>query len=96
VLQEELKKRQQEKEYITDITGELELTEEDDLVPYKIGDAFVNLPLPEVRKRLESSADELDTEIEKLEGQMETAREEMEELKVGLYAKFGKAINLEV
>jgi len=96
VLQEELKKRQQEKEYITDITGELELTEEDDLVPYKIGDAFVNLPLPEVRKRLESSADELDTEIEKLEGQMETAREEREELKVGLYAKFGKAINLEV
>lgn len=87
---------QQEKEYITDITSELELADEGDLVPYKIGDAFVHLPLPEVQKRLESSADELDAEIEKLERRMEAAKEEMEDLKVGLYAKFGKAINLEV
>jgi len=96
VLHEELKKKQQDKEYITDITSELELADEDDLVPYKIGDAFVHLSLPEVQKRLESSADELDEEIEKLERRMEAAKEEMEELKVGLYAKFGKAINLEV
>lgn len=49
-----------------------------------------------MQKRLDISAEELAAEIEELERKMEAAREEMEELKVGLYAKFGKAINLEV
>ena len=87
---------QQEKEYLTDVTSELELADEDELVPYKIGDAFIHLPLPEVQAMLEASTVEIDKEIEVIEAKLEGGREEMDRLKVGLYAKFGKAINLEV
>lgn len=45
---------------------------------------------------LEANTAELDEEIARIEGKLEVQREEMNSLKVGLYAKFGKAINLEV
>lgn len=45
---------------------------------------------------LEASTAEIDREIEAIEAKLEGGREEMDKLKVGLYAKFGKAINLEV
>lgn len=37
----------------------------------------------------------LEEEIEELESKLEECREEMTELKIGLYARFGKSINLE-
>ena len=45
---------------------------------------------------LEASTADIDKEIEAIEAKLEGGREEMDRLKVGLYAKFGKAINLEV
>ncbi|KAF8417121.1 Prefoldin subunit-domain-containing protein [Tirmania nivea] len=95
-LKEELETKQQEKEYLTDVTSELELADEDELVPYKIGDAFIHLPLLEVQAMLEASMAEIDKDIEAIETKLEDGRGEMNKLKVGLYAKFGKAINLEV
>lgn len=56
----------------------------------------MHLPLPEVQQMLEAGTLEIDREIEKIERKIEEGREEMERLKVGLYAKFGKSINLEV
>ena len=38
----------------------------------------------------------LQSDVERLEERLGKGREEMEALKVGLYAKFGRAINLEV
>lgn len=95
-LKEELEKKQQEKEYLTDVTSELELVDEDKLIPYKIGDAFIHLPVPEVQAMLETSTAEIDKEIEAIEAKLEYGREEMDTLKMALYAKFGQAINLEV
>jgi prefoldin subunit 4 len=37
----------------------------------------------------------LEGEVEELETKLETIREEMTQLKVELYARFGKSINLE-
>jgi len=62
---------------------------------YKIGDTFVSLPVSEVQELLSSSTEKIDEEVTKLEGSLSEVREEMEQLKVALYARFGRSINLE-
>lgn len=62
---------------------------------YKIGDTFVSLPLPEVQEMLASSTEQIEESVSAVEGKLSTVREEMEQLKVQLYARFGKSINLE-
>ena len=62
---------------------------------YKIGDTFVSLPLPKVQEMLASSTEQIEESVSAVEGKLSTVREEMEQLKVQLYARFGKSINLE-
>ncbi len=62
---------------------------------YKIGDAFFHLPLPQAQELLGLSTARLEEEISELEDKLETIRDEMTQLKVDLYARFGKTINLE-
>jgi len=62
---------------------------------YKIGDSFVSLPLPEVQEMLSESTAQIDEEVSKLEESLSGIRDEMKELKVQLYARFGRSINLE-
>ena len=62
---------------------------------YKIGEAFVMLPLEEVQEMLTASSSRIDDEVSKVEDKLGDVREEMKELKVQLYARFGKSINLE-
>ncbi|KAK4184733.1 Prefoldin subunit-domain-containing protein [Podospora australis] len=94
-LEEELQAKNKEKEELDDITTELELADEDELVPYKIGDAFFHVPLERAQELLGVSAAKVEQEIEELEDKMGTIREEMAGLKIDLYARFGKTINLE-
>ncbi|KAH0538428.1 hypothetical protein FGG08_004976 [Glutinoglossum americanum] len=95
LLEEELKTKQKDKEDLEEVSTELELADEDDLIPYKIGDSFVSLPLPEVQDLLSTSTGKIDQEVEKLEEKLKKVREEMGQLKVVLYARFGRSINLE-
>ena len=60
-----------------------------------IGDSFVSLPVDEVQSRLASATQKLDQEVSKLEEGLGDVREEMRNLKVHLYARFGKTINLD-
>lgn len=46
-------------------------------------------------KRLEKDQGELDKELSGLKDKAEECEKEMKELKVTLYAKFGRAINLD-
>jgi len=62
---------------------------------YKIGDCFVALPQPEVLEMLAASTESIDTEVQALEEKLAGIREQMQELKVALYARFGRSINLE-
>lgn len=62
---------------------------------YKIGDAFVWLPLQEVQELLASSMEKAEESISVEETKLKRIREEMETLKIDLYARFGKSINLE-
>jgi prefoldin subunit 4 len=62
---------------------------------YKIGDSFFSIPLPEAQSMLSASTEKLTDEVTALEESLSKLREEMHDLKVALYARFGKSINLE-
>ena len=62
---------------------------------YKIGDTFISLSVSEVQELLASSIERIDKSVSEIEEQLSVQREEMEQLKVQLYARFGKSINLE-
>lgn len=94
-LTAQLKKIQEEKEYLDDLTMELELVDEDDTVRYKIGDAFVQLGHDEAISRVESENTRLEGQVEALESQIEELDSTLISLKHDLYAKFGDSINLE-
>ncbi|KAI1805752.1 Prefoldin, subunit 4 [Daldinia bambusicola] len=94
-LEDELKAKNKEKEELDDITTELELADEGDTIPYKIGDAFFHLPLPQAQELLASSTTRLEEEVSALEDKLGTVKDEMTQLKVELYARFGRSINLE-
>lgn len=86
---------QKEKEDLEEISTELELADEDELVPYHIGDSFMSVPLPEAQSLLEESSKEIEEDVSKLEGTLTEIRDEMKQLKAQLYARFGRSINLE-
>ncbi|KAH9885976.1 prefoldin subunit 4 [Xylariomycetidae sp. FL2044] len=94
-LEEELKAKNKEKEELDDITMELELADEDDKVPYKIGDAFFHVSLSQAQEMLATSTSRIEEDVSGLEEKIGTVKEEMTELKVQLYARFGRSINLE-
>ncbi|GES80526.1 prefoldin, subunit 4 [Rhizophagus clarus] len=87
--------KQQEKEYLNDLTEELELADEDDRIKYKIGEAFINISVEQAQQRIEKDKEILIQELEQLKNAMDHINEQMSQLKVHLYGKFGKAINLE-
>ncbi len=62
---------------------------------YRIGDAFVSLPLPEAQAMLSTSSEQIDQEVARLEESLQELRDEMKGLKAQLYARFGKSINLD-
>ncbi len=95
ILTAELEKLQTEKEYIDDLSMEIELIDEDDNVDYKIGDTFVLIKQSEAMERLENQNGYLETKITELETQIEGLDSKLGALKKQLYAKFGTAINLE-
>ncbi|KAI4112143.1 MAG: hypothetical protein LQ339_000151 [Xanthoria mediterranea] len=95
LLEDDLKSRAKEKEDLEEISSELELADEDEKVPYKLGDAFIMLPLPEVQQLLSKSTDKIEKSVSATENKLGDIREEMNSLKVELYARFGKSINLE-
>ncbi len=60
-----------------------------------MGDAFISLPLAEVQELLSVSTGNIEESVSAVEANLSTVREEMTGLKVELYARFGKSINLE-
>ena len=85
-----------EKEYIDELSLELELMDEDEKLPYKLGDsAFINMKVSKIIKLLEKDLEEMNTKEEELAKQVDEWEETLKELKKTLYAKFGNNINME-
>lgn len=94
-LEQMLKQQRQEKEYLDDVSLEIELIDEDELVKYKIGTLFLHLKQSEVVEQLEKDMLIADSVIDDLETQETELNSQIRDLKTALYAKFGDNINLE-
>lgn len=94
-LEEKLQDLKLEKEALTDLSTELELGDEDELVLYKIGESFLHIPHGRAMARLEKDQANLESEIGALSDRVDECQREMKGLKTVLYAKFGSAINLD-
>ncbi|EDN09616.1 predicted protein [Histoplasma mississippiense (nom. inval.)] len=95
MLEEQLKTKHKDKEDLEEVSMELELADEDEKIPYKIGDSFISLPLSEAQSLLTAATERIDDEVSKLEENLSDVRDELQQLKVALYARFGRSINLE-
>ncbi|RHZ45616.1 hypothetical protein Glove_668g2 [Diversispora epigaea] len=94
-LEEAYNAKKQEKEALDDLSSELELVDEDELIKYKIGEAFMSIPLEQAQLRIEQEQNFILEELGKFKEEMDSLNEQMGKLKGILYGKFGKAINLE-
>lgn len=91
-----LAEKKKEKEALDDLAQELELVDEDELLPYQVGESFFQLKQSECLERIEESKTSLDKNIEQLKKQIDSTSGELEQLKAALYKKFGKSINLDI
>ena len=92
---QELSTLKTEKEYLDDLSIELELIDDDEKIQYKVGDCFVFLPKDQVLEKIESDSDSLEEKINSIEELIDGFDEELKDLKAQLYDKFGDNINLE-
>ncbi|KAF8971233.1 Prefoldin beta-like protein [Flammula alnicola] len=95
LIEEKLTVLKQEKEALDDLSTELELADEEELVLYKVGETFIHMPQPRALKRLEKDQASVDAQVSTLATQADECETQMKGLKVMLYSKFGKAINLD-
>ena len=62
---------------------------------YRIGEAFVHLPLDKAQERLASDQERVQTELSGLQHAADECKSVMQDLKLHLYSKFGSSINLD-
>jgi prefoldin subunit 4 len=71
------------------------LIDEDEGVPYRIGDSFYRVSVEEATSRMEDERTGVEGEIARMEEEIQGIRGQLEVLKRKLYGKFGSSINLE-
>ena len=79
---ESLASRVDEKTDLSELLDELDLVDDEDLFPLRIGNSFCHLPAEEVREHLEASLVRLGKDIEEFEEKVEDVKKENDELKV--------------
>ncbi|KAF7321891.1 Prefoldin subunit 4 [Mycena kentingensis (nom. inval.)] len=95
-MKEKLLELEQEKDALKDLSEEFDMIlDEDEPVLYKVGESFMHIPLLRARKRVDADRAEVDAQVDALTTSVKSTEKEMSELKVVLYAKFGRAINLD-
>lgn len=90
-----LQKLKTEKEYLDDLSMEIELLDDEEEIKYKVGDAFFLVSAETAILKIENENEELSVKITEGETGIEALDEQLDDLKKQLYAKFGNNINLE-
>lgn len=85
-----------EKEYIDELSLELELMDEDEKLSYNLGDcSFIKLKVGKIIKLLEADLEEINKKEEDLAKEIDDIEVVLKDLKQKLYSKFGNNINME-
>lgn len=95
-LEAKLSKLKENKEDLDDLTMDIELVDDDEMLLYHIGDIFAHMQKVDIVARVEKDSELLGEQISDVESKKADISERMAELKDALYAKFGREnINLE-
>ena len=95
-LKDELKSKQNETQTLEDASTDLMMLEdEEEKVPYQVGEVFVYLTQDEAQEKIEKTKETVAENVKTIDSKAQAIRDEMSGLKSQLYAKFGSAINLE-
>ena len=98
-LKDELKARQNEIVTLKDATGDVEefqiTADDDEKIPFQIGEVFVLESPDVVLSLIETKKGEVEGSVKDIETKIDAVKGAMSDLKTHLYAKFGDAINLE-
>ena len=89
----ELASLQKEKDNLEDASSELMMA--DGCVRFQIGEVYVEMDQDEAEKFLAQASEQNAKSVTVLQGEKGSIIEKMGQLKVQLYAKFGRSINLE-
>lgn len=92
---EVLKKLKEEKEYLDDLSLEIELLDEDEKIQYKVGEVFIFMKVNKVIEKIEVDNEVLTEKISNIESSVDEIDDLLESYKKQLYARFGNNINLE-
>ena len=95
-FKDDMKTKKTEIQTLEDTGTDMMMLEDDDeKIPYQIGEVFVEMTQDEVQETLDKTKETLEEEVTKLEEKANEIKSQMSDLKTHLYAKFGNAINLE-
>ena len=94
-LKDDIKSKKNEIQTLEDASTDLMMLDDEEKVPYQIGEVFVEMTQDEVQETMEANKEKVGEEVTKLEEKAEEIKGQMSDLKTHLYAKFGNAINLE-
>ena len=92
-VKEELQSLQKQKDNLDDASTELALAE--DSVKFQVGEVYVDVSTEEAEKLVAQLVEEMAGNVTRLETEKKSILDKMNGLKVQLYAKFGRSINLE-
>ncbi|XP_030831211.1 prefoldin subunit 4-like [Strongylocentrotus purpuratus] len=95
-IQDEITNKKKDLQNLEDAADELVLGDDDDFIPYQIGEVFFHQSLEDAQQSVENAKTRMEEGIAALEAQGDGLKGELGDLKAQLYAKFGKNINLEM
>lgn len=94
-LKEELKVKENDLKSLEDACDEIALFDDDEQIPYLVGEVFIYQDLETTQKCLEEAKERIDSDMKELIEKSDGIKEQMADLKGHLYGKFGSHINLE-
>ncbi|KNC80539.1 hypothetical protein SARC_07111 [Sphaeroforma arctica JP610] len=95
-LEKDLEVKTRQKKNLEDAESDLMMIMDDEeLVPFRIGDVYIEVSQSDATERLEYIQMQLNEDTEAVEEKMTSIRKELTKLKTQLYGKFGNNINLE-
>ncbi|XP_056633093.1 probable prefoldin subunit 4 [Diorhabda sublineata] len=94
-FKDEIKTKENDLKNIEDACDEIALFDDDEQIPYLVGEVFIFQNVEKTQKCLEETKNKIDEEIKHLKLKSSEVKETMSDLKSYLYGKFGSHINLE-
>lgn len=94
-LKEELLAKQNDLKSLEEAVDEIELFDEEEQIPFVVGEVFVSHNLPKTQQLLAAAKEKKLLEIKQIQDKCKDIQDIMAELKAQLYHRFGSNIYLE-